>query len=111
MTPRDKNRSLRARRWQDRGMTYTAPPPVRRPATRLTAGLLWLVAAGLGVGATFGDILRQDFSPEAGFVTGFWTQASIENGVEVGRETSYYGVEVVIAAAFLLLASLLVLLS
>lgn len=90
-------------------MTYTAPPPVKRPVSRLTAGLLWLVAAGLGVGATFGDILIQQFTEDAGFRTGFWTQASIQEGKEVDPQAAYYGVEIVVAAAFLLLAFVLVL--
>ncbi|CAM3500251.1 hypothetical protein KIPE111705_11370 [Kibdelosporangium persicum] len=92
-------------------MTYTAPPPVKRPVSRLTAGLLWLVAAGLGVGATFGDILVQDFGEGSSFRTGFWTQGPIQDGRQVEDQAAYYGVEIVIAAAFLLLAFLLVLLS
>ncbi|MCE7001275.1 hypothetical protein LWC34_00230 [Kibdelosporangium philippinense] len=92
-------------------MTYTAQPPVKRPASRLTAGLLWLVAAGLGVGATFSDILVQDFGQGSGFRTGFWTQGGIQNGREVEGQMAYYGIEIVVAAAFLLLAFLLVLLT
>lgn len=92
-------------------MTYSAPPPVKRPASRLTAGLLWLVAAGLGVGATFTDILIQDFGEGSSFRTGFWTQGPIQDGREQESQAAYYGVEIVVAAAFLLLALLLVLLS
>jgi hypothetical protein len=92
---------------------YLTPQRPKRPASRLVAGLLWLVAAGLAVGATFANIVIYQFANGGSlFVVGFWRQYGLTaDGQENTPGTIYYGASQVAGAAFLLLATLLVFLS
>lgn len=92
---------------------YLTPNRPKRPASRLVAGLLWLIAAGLSVGATFANIVIYEFSGGASlFVVGFWRQYGLTaDGQENSPGTIYYGASEVAGSAFLLLATLLVFLS
>jgi hypothetical protein len=92
---------------------YLTPHRPKRPASRLVAGLLWLIAAGLSVGATFADIVIYQFAGDASlFVVGFWRQYGLTaDGQENSPGTIYYGASEVAGSAFLLLATLLVFLS
>jgi hypothetical protein len=92
---------------------YLTPHRPKRPASRLVAGLLWLIAAGLAVGATFADIVIYQFASDGSlFVVGFWRQYGLTaDGQENSPGTIYYGASEVAGAAFLLLATLLVFLS
>ncbi len=92
---------------------YLTPHRPKRPASRLVAGLFWLSAAGLAVGATFANIVIYEFAGGASlFVVGFWRQYGLTaDGQENSPGTIYYGASEVAGAAFLLLATLLVFLS
>ncbi|MET0237278.1 MAG: hypothetical protein ABW224_21690 [Kibdelosporangium sp.] len=91
---------------------YMTPQRPKRPASRLVAGLLWLAAAGLAVGATFANIMIYSFGGgESLFVVGFWRQYGLTVEGENSPGTIYYGASEVAGAAFLLLATLLVFLS
>lgn len=92
---------------------YLTPQQPKRPASRLVAGLLWLSAAGLAVGATFADIVIYQFAGDGSlFVVGFWRQYGLTaDGQENSPGTIYYGASEVAGAALLLLATLLVFLS
>jgi hypothetical protein len=92
---------------------YLTPHRPKRPASRLVAGLLWLIAAGLSVGATFADIVIYQFARDGSlFVVGFWRQYGLTaDGQENSPGTIYYGASEVAGSAFLLLATLLVFLS
>jgi hypothetical protein len=92
---------------------YLTPHRPKRPASRLVAGLLWLIAAGLAVGATFADIVIYQFAADGSlFVVGFWRQYGLTaDGQENSPGTIYYGASEVAGGAFLLLATLLVFLS
>ncbi len=88
------------------------PRPLRpkRPAVRLVAGVLWLVAAGLGAAALFGNIYTRTFGdPPGEFVTGFWTQVIRSDGKETpSSPTIAYGIGVAVGAAIVLLAAIVV---
>ncbi|MBP2324145.1 outer membrane biosynthesis protein TonB [Kibdelosporangium banguiense] len=92
---------------------YLTPHRPKRPASRLVAGLLWLAAAGLAVGATFTNIVIYEFGGGTSlFVVGFWRQYGLDSAGQVSTPgTIYYGASEVAGAAFLLLATLLVFLS
>lgn len=87
-------------------------PPVRpkRPASRLVGGLLWLVAAGVAVGGTFSDLFsRTTPSGQSTAAIGFWEQTLTTGQRTQEGPSVYYGVPVVAAAAFLVVAFLVAL--
>jgi outer membrane biosynthesis protein TonB len=89
---------------------YPPPPPPRppKPASRLVAGVLWLIAAGTAGGATFADLYHASLGRNTTVIVGFWHQVAIQNGREIPNGTVDYGVAVIVAAVVLLLAVLLV---
>jgi hypothetical protein len=114
MTRRPKKRACCAAGGRIVAMTqhYMAPKRTKRPASRLVAGLLWLVAAGTAVAATFANIVIYVFSGgESIFVVGFWRQYGLTVAGENSPGSIYYGAAEVSAAALLLLATLLAFLS
>jgi hypothetical protein len=90
------------------------PPmqPVRpkRPVPRLVGGLLWLVAAGMAVGGTFSDLFsRTTPSGQSTAFIGFWEQTITSGQRTQEGPTVYYGIPVVAAAVFLVVAFLVAL--
>ena len=91
---------------------HVAPQRTRRPASKLVAGLLWLVAAGTAVTATFSNIVFHVADDgESIVVVGFWRQYRLTLAGEDSPGSIYYGAAEVSAAALLLLAVLLTFLS
>nr|CEL17021.1 hypothetical protein [Kibdelosporangium sp. MJ126-NF4] len=93
------------------GMTVITPPRVQRSPLRLIAGLLWLVAAGLGVGSTFADVLHRSYDQDFRLETGYWETRSAPAEAEATVQTTYYGIPVILAAVLMVLAFLVVLLT
>jgi hypothetical protein len=100
-------------------MPYAQQPPMprprgpRRPAVRLVAAILWLAAAGLGVGALFGTLYERSFpDTQSVFISGFWKQVIRNDGAEVPNGTGIsYGIGVVAGAVILVLAAVLMFVS
>jgi hypothetical protein len=89
------------------------PQRPRRPAVRLVAAILWLAAAGLGIGALFGDLYVRAFQDQQSeFITGFWKQIIRNDGEEVANGSGiYYGIGVAAGAAILVPAVTLIFVS
>jgi len=78
-----------------------------RPATRVVAGLLWAVAGGLGIGAQFGDVYRDQVGTGSVWIFGLWRQGTVSAGNE-SLDFAPYGVTALIATVLLLVATVLV---
>jgi hypothetical protein len=88
---------------------YPPTPPRRppRPAGHLAAGVFWLVAAGLAVGALFGDIDVQQATSSVQVYLGFWTQRVAGEGSNNSTASLLLGVTVIVGAVALAGAGLL----
>ncbi|ALG12751.1 hypothetical protein [Kibdelosporangium phytohabitans] len=92
-------------------MTDISRPPARRSPVRLVSGLLWLVAAGLGIGSTFPVVFTRYFQSGFRIDTAYWQTRTEGLNDEPIVGTTYLGVPVVLAAVVLVGACLVALLS
>ncbi|ONI70664.1 hypothetical protein ALI144C_49530 [Actinosynnema sp. ALI-1.44] len=92
-------------------MTDFSPPPARRSPLRLVSGVLWLVAAGLGVGSTFPVVYSRLYQRDFRFDSGYWQSRTDGPNDEPVVTTTYFGVPVILAAVLLVVACLVALLS
>lgn len=92
-------------------MTDIARPRAKRPPQRLVAGLLWLVAAALGIASTFPVAFTRLLGDGYAVETGSWLTRTTGGSNGPVESSTVFGIPVVLAAVILVLAALVALLS